>query len=72
MPNGNGSQLCSKCQSKMEPVKLYSPEILRIFIGGNKIYNKHNILIEWFICLNESCEDGKSNMSTAVTNEASR
>jgi hypothetical protein len=69
MSNNNGSQLCPRCNEKMESVKLYSPEILKIFTGGNKIYDRQGILTHWFICLNETCEDGMVNMSTATVNE---
>jgi hypothetical protein len=56
------SNICDKCNKDLTPVKLYSPELLGIFIGGNKRYNKNGILTEWLICLNNECEDGKKNI----------
>jgi len=55
MPN------CTKCGAKLTEIKLYTPEIERIFTPGHKEYDKNKILTAMFICLSHTCMDGKYN-----------
>ena len=59
--NGNGN-ICSDCQSKLVPIKLYAPEILRVFHGGVKTYSKNKILTSFSTCLSDHCKTGHSNL----------
>lgn len=63
--NGNGSKgnICTDCQSKLTPVKLYAPEILRIFLEGRREYSKHGILTSFSTCLSPHCPTGNANLS---------
>jgi hypothetical protein len=56
-------KVCEKCDRDLSPVTLYSPELLKIFMGGVKQYDKQGILISWSVCLNANCDDGKKNMT---------
>jgi hypothetical protein len=62
--NGNGSRgnICSDCESKLIPIKLYAPEILKIFSGGNKTYSKNGILTSFSTCLSPHCKTGHANL----------
>jgi hypothetical protein len=46
------------------PVKLYAPEILRMFKGGNKEFSKNKILVNYSICLNRGCAHGLDNINS--------
>lgn len=59
--NGNG-HLCPDCQSKLTPVKLYAPEILRMFAGGKKEYTRNQILVSYAICISPHCPTGHANL----------
>ena len=61
--NGNGN-ICSDCQVKLTPVKLYAPEILRMFSGGSKSYTKHGILVDYQVCLSSTCPTGRQNLQS--------
>jgi len=62
--NGNGHHgyICTDCQGKLTPIKLYAPEILRIFSGGNKTYSRNGILTSFATCLSPHCTIGHSNL----------
>jgi hypothetical protein len=62
--NGSNGNSCSDCQNKLTPVKLYAPEILRMFSGGSKSYSKHGILTDFSICLNRMCGEGRKNIES--------
>lgn len=53
---------CDKCNEVLAPLTLYSPELLKIFVGGRKEYSRQGILSHWSICINANCEDGKMNV----------
>ena len=55
---------CPDCDSHLTPVKLYAPEILRMFKQGHKEYSKHGILISYSVCLNHSCRTGIANLNS--------
>jgi hypothetical protein len=62
--NGNGAKgnICSDCQSKLTPVKLYAPEILRMFTEGRREYSRNNILVSYSICISPHCKTGHANL----------
>lgn len=61
----NGSNCrCEDCKEKLTPVKLYAPEILRMFEGGHKEYSRNNILTNFSICLNRGCGLGLKNITS--------
>ena len=63
MGNGNGhGNICSDCQSKLTPIKLYAPEILRVFSEGRKMYSKNGILTDFCTCLSPHCKVGHNNL----------
>lgn len=64
MGNGNGHNICPVCQTKLTPVKLYAPEILRMFQGGNKEYTKNKILVNYSVCLSHLCREGQNNLQS--------
>ena len=53
---------CVDCQTKLVPVKLYAPEILRMFKGGYKEYSKNQILTSFAVCLSPHCRTGHNNL----------
>lgn len=53
---------CDKCKGRLESLTLYSPELLKIFVGGKKDYSRQGILSGWSICINSNCEDGRINI----------
>jgi hypothetical protein len=61
--NGNGNT-CIECQSRLTPIKLYAPEILRVFSGGNKEYTRLGILSNYSVCLNRGCDHGLKNITS--------
>ena len=58
--NGNG-HICPTCNTRLTPVKLYAPEILRIFKGGYTEYSKNGILTNYKVCLLSTCKAGYAN-----------
>lgn len=60
----NTNNHCPVCHDRLTSVKLYAPEILRLFTGGNKVYNKHDILTSYSVCLNKHCADGEANIQS--------
>lgn len=62
--NGNGSKgnICPDCQGKLTPIKLYAPEILKVFSEGRKDYSKNGILTNFATCLSPHCRVGNSNL----------
>jgi hypothetical protein len=62
--NGNGNNICPDCKTKLIAVKLYAPEILRMFEGGQKSYTKNNILVDYQVCLNSLCSTGHRNLES--------
>lgn len=60
----NNNNACPVCHHKLNPVKLYAPEILGLFIGGNKTYDKNDILTSYSVCLNKVCREGNFNIQS--------
>jgi hypothetical protein len=61
--NGNGNS-CPSCQNKLVPVKLYAPEILRMFKNGKEERSKHGILVNYSVCLSLMCQVGTDNLNS--------
>jgi len=55
---------CPDCRGKLTSVKLYAPEILRIFDGGHKDYSKQGILVNYAVCLSAHCPTGNKNLNS--------
>jgi hypothetical protein len=62
--NGHGGNSCSCCQNKLVPVKLYAPEILRVFPSGKREYSRNGILTSFSICMSHMCKEGKNNLES--------
>jgi hypothetical protein len=63
--NGSGSNsICHSCQNKLTPVKLYAPEILRLFKEGHKEFSRHGILVSYAACLSPHCKVGMDNLNS--------
>jgi len=41
---------------------IYDPDGMIPLIGGEKVYEDKK-WIEWWVCINQGCEDGKQNTS---------
>lgn len=52
---------CSKCGSPMTRASVYDPDGLIALYGGEKEYNDNGSLKEWWVCINQECQDGKKN-----------
>jgi len=55
---------CPDCDCHLTPVKLYAPEILRMFSGGFKTYSKNGILTSFSTCLSPHCKTGQANIQS--------
>lgn len=52
---------CQKCGSSMIRASAYDPDGLIPLHGGEKQYRNDGSLMEWWVCINRECEDGKKN-----------
>ncbi len=52
---------CDSCGSDLVEIRLYTPQILRVFSSGIQVRNKHGILTNWYVCLSDNCHIGISN-----------
>jgi hypothetical protein len=51
---------CEKCGQFIVRSQYYDPDGLIPLVGGKKEY-KDDKLIEWWVCINNGCPDGKIN-----------
>lgn len=59
-------KLCEKCGSIMIRAEMYDPDGEVPLYGGVKEYNEQGDLVNWFVCINHGCEDGKKNTVVEV------
>ena len=55
---------CSLCDSAMIRASLYDPDGEVALTGGVRVYQDKR-LVDWWICINPKCEDGKRNTALA-------
>jgi len=60
--NGRNGNTCPDCQNKLTPVKLYAPEIMRMFEKGREERSKHGILVSYSVCISPHCKTGHANL----------
>ncbi len=55
---------CPCCENQLIPIKLYAPEILKIFSEGKREYSKNGILVNYSVCLSPHCRVGQTNLNS--------